>query len=121
MSNLVLIMVAVLGFVVGVPVSFLFQNQSLTLAGVPKAVGSTASTLPAETLQTLLATSHKGFSFGEYLASILPGDIFKSFDHAALVPTLAWTPVICGVIGIVLGALLHGFIFKGGSRPQAAV
>jgi ACS family hexuronate transporter-like MFS transporter len=102
---------AVLGFVVGVPLSFLFQSQSLTLATVSKNLGTTATTLSADTLHSLIAAAPKGFTFGEYIASIMPGDIFKSFDSSTLVPILVWTPIFCAIVGIVIGALLHGFIF----------
>jgi hypothetical protein len=103
---------AILGFVVGVPLSFFFQNQSYTLAGLPKEVGSMASTVPSAVLEPIVAASQRGFTFVDYIASVLPpGNIFKSYDRLHLLPPLLATPLITLVVGALLGALIHPVLF----------
>jgi ACS family hexuronate transporter-like MFS transporter len=103
---------AVLGFVVGVPLSYVFQDKTLTLAGLSKDVGLQASTVPAAVLEPLKAAAQRGFGFVDYMAAVLPpGNIFKSFDRAHLLPTLLWVPLACLVIGALVGAALHTLIF----------
>jgi hypothetical protein len=111
---------AILGFVIGVPLSFFFQNQSLTLAGLPKDVGSMASTLPSAVLQPIVTSSQKGFTFVDYIAAVLPpGNIFKSFDRAHLLPPLLATPLIALAVGALLGAMIHPVLFPNHKAPGA--
>jgi len=54
-----------------------------------------------------------GFKMGEYVAAVLPpGNIYKSPDRAKLLPPLLWTPLAGIGIGALLGALLHGALFR---------
>lgn len=85
------ILSAVLGFAVGVPLSFLFQNHSLSLTMQP-------------------AVHDARFGFGEYFASILSGDIFKSIDHAQLVPTFLSFPFIAAAVFAIVAIVLHSLI-----------
>lgn len=63
----------------------------------------------------------KGFSFGEYMAAVLPpGNLYKSADRASLLPPLLWKPLAGIGIFALLGAMLHGLIFGSGrSIPSA--
>ncbi len=104
---------AVLGFVIGTPLSYLLQNHSLSLAA------PLASTVPATTLTMppSLPVPPGPFSFPEYIASVFSGDIFKSLDHARLLPPLLWTPIIAILASAILGTLLHSIIFKSKAVP----
>ena len=54
-----------------------------------------------------------GFKMGEYVAAVLPpGNIYKSPDRDKLLPPLLWTPLAGIGIGALLGALLHGALFR---------
>jgi len=107
----------VMGFVIGVPLSYFFQSKSLSLSGLPKDFGANVATLPADILAKAHAAATHGFTFPEYAANVISGDIFKSLDHASLVPILVWTPVIAAATGVVLGAAVHGLIYR---RRQTA-
>jgi hypothetical protein len=54
-----------------------------------------------------------GFTMGEYVAAVLPpGNIYKSMDRDKLLPPLATAPLAGLAIGAVIGAVLHGVLFR---------
>jgi hypothetical protein len=81
---------AVAGFVIGVPLSYLFQQN----------VGP-------------------GESFGYYFSSIISGDIFKTAADHAMVVKLTTTPLVSAVVLGVLAVILHAAFFKGSRRSAA--
>ncbi len=90
---------ALLGFIVGVPLSFYFQDQSLTLN----------NTLLAG-LHPLTYAPH-GFDIAQYFAAIVTGDIFKSLNGSTLIHTLLLVVLIAILACAALGALLHNLLF----------
>jgi ACS family hexuronate transporter-like MFS transporter len=78
---------AVGGFVLGVPISYLFQHGTGLAA-----------------------------SFGIYASSIITGDIFKGADRAIYGQTLLMVPLIGMVLLAVIAIALHKLIQKPGSR-----
>lgn len=65
------------------------------------------------TVAEALQTHPKGFGFVEYLSSALPpGNIYKSIDRSHLLGTLFISPIAGLAIGALLGAGLHGVLFR---------
>ncbi|HEY4329431.1 MAG TPA: MFS transporter [Phycisphaerae bacterium] len=81
---------AVLGFVIGVPISYFFQSQHTGL----------------------------GESMLPYLSSIITGDIFKPAG-AVYVHPLMITPLLAAVAVAIVGVALHAMLFRSSkNRPQ---
>ncbi len=76
---------------------------------------------PTDAYEKAQAHIPPGFTFSEYIAAVLPpGNIFANAggsDRSHLLPPLLWTPLGGIGLGALLGALLHGILFKQRPRP----
>jgi ACS family hexuronate transporter-like MFS transporter len=60
-----------------------------------------------------------GFTMGEYIAAVLPpGNIYKSMDRDKLLPALVYTPLAGLALGALIGAGLHGVLFRRRTASQ---
>ena len=98
-----MLLAAVLGFVIGVPLSYFFQDHTLSL--LLPAVAAQAATRPE-------LNPAGPFGFPEYFSAIVTGNLFLCVDHAVLVAKIIWIPLASAAAFCVGGGLLHGLIFR---------